>query len=199
MKNRGWVALLFLLSFGVSAQTSTPPAESKPAEEAKPAEVKPAEAAPAPEPAGATNLQLAKPIAMIDYAQWEDETRVADNVVKECANLGKQFTDATESAGRSQGLTFNKSPSSDPRKAEQGLALKLISATSAGNAFTGHRKSVTARAELYLGGKVVRTTTLTRDSMGGAFGGLKGSCSVLERTVTTLGVDVAKWLKQGAR
>jgi len=197
MNDRGWVALLLLLSSAVAAQTSTPPAESKPAEEAKPADVKPAEAAPAQ--AGSTSLQLAKPIAMIDYAQWEDETRVADNIVKECGSLGKQFADATENAGRSQGLNFNKSPQSDPRTAEQGLALKLVSATSAGNAFTGHRKSVTARAEFYVGGKVARTTTLTRDSMGGAFGGLKGSCSVLERTVTTLGADVVKWLKQDAR
>lgn len=199
MKSRGWVALLFLLTTGVFAQSSAPPAESTPADEPKPAEVKPVEVAPAPAMAVSTSLQLAKPIAMIDYAQWEDETRVAGNIVKECGSLGKQFADATENAGRSQDLKFDKSPQSDPRKAEQGLALKLVSATSAGNAFTGHRKSVTARAEFYVGGKVARTTTFTRDSMGGALGGFKGSCSVLERTVTTLGSDVVRWLKQDMR
>jgi hypothetical protein len=136
---------------------------------------------------------------MIDYAQFEDVTKIADNVATDCGSLGRQFADATEKAGRASGLTFNMSATADPRKAEQGLVLKIVSAISARNFSGGHKKTVTARAEVYLGGKMVRTTTVTRESMGGAFANLKGSCSVLERTVTTLGSDVIKWVKQGAR
>jgi hypothetical protein len=32
--------------------------------------------------------------------------------------------------------------------------------------------------------------------MGGAFGGFKGNCSVLGRTVRALGEDIAGWLAQ---
>jgi hypothetical protein len=35
--------------------------------------------------------------------------------------------------------------------------------------------------------------------MGGAFGGFKGSCSVLGRTVKALGKDIAQWLVQPAK
>ena len=42
----------------------------------------------------------------------------------------------------------------------------------------------------------VKKTTLSRNSMGGMFGGFKGSCSVLNRTAKVLGADLAKWIIQ---
>jgi hypothetical protein len=36
--------------------------------------------------------------------------------------------------------------------------------------------------------------TARRVSRGGAFGGFKGSCDVLERVVTAIGNDLAEWL-----
>ena len=67
---------------------------------------------------------------------------------------------------------------------------------SAGNAFIGHRKSASVKAELYQDGKLIDSADYTRNSSGGFLGGFKGSCSVLEHTVNTLGNDVAKWLKK---
>lgn len=73
--------------------------------------------------------------------------------------------------------------------------IQIVSAISIGNAFTGHRKSVSVEAVLYKNGAVLGKKLLTRDSGGGAFAGFKSSCDVLDRTVNTLGSDVVKWLK----
>jgi hypothetical protein len=75
------------------------------------------------------------------------------------------------------------------------LQLRIETAISAGNGFTGHRKAVTTSAHLFENGKEVGQTTLSRDSTGGAFGGYKGSCNVLRRCAITLGKDIASWVK----
>ncbi|GAG95541.1 unnamed protein product [marine sediment metagenome] len=59
---------------------------------------------------------------------------------------------------------------------------------------TFHRKSTTVFVELYIGGQSVAWTTLARRSNGGFMGPLKGSCSVLQRTIKVLGSDIASWL-----
>ena len=69
------------------------------------------------------------------------------------------------------------------------LQLRIESAMAAGNAFVGHQKYVSTSAHLFENGKEIAQTTLSRDSMGGAFGGYKSSCSVLRRCVVTLGKD----------
>ena len=62
-----------------------------------------------------------------------------------------------------------------------------------GGAWSGP-KAISIRVELLKDGKVERTTRLTRTTTGGAFGGFKGTCSMLERDSTVLGKDVAKWV-----
>ena len=65
-----------------------------------------------------------------------------------------------------------------------------------GNAFMGHHKYSAARGTLFENGKKLASFEARRQSMGGAFAGYKGSCSVLGRTVKAMGKDVAAWLKQ---
>ena len=74
--------------------------------------------------------------------------------------------------------------------------MKIVNATSRGNAYTGHHKSVSIEAELFENGQLVDTYTGSRNSTGGFAGRFKGSCSVLARCVNTLGNDVSKWLKK---
>lgn len=62
-----------------------------------------------------------------------------------------------------------------------------------GGAYSGP-KSMTVRADLMQGGKVLATTTKERASGGGAFGGYKGTCQIFGRVAKTLGADVASWL-----
>jgi hypothetical protein len=58
-----------------------------------------------------------------------------------------------------------------------------------GGAWSGP-KAISIRVELLKDGKVERMTRLTRTTTGGAFGGFKGTCSMLERDSK----DVAKWV-----
>ena len=62
-----------------------------------------------------------------------------------------------------------------------------------GGAWSGP-KAISIRVELIKGGTTLRTTRLTRTTTGGAFGGFKGTCAMLERDSAVLGKDVAKWV-----
>jgi len=64
-----------------------------------------------------------------------------------------------------------------------------------GGAWSGP-KSVTVRGELMENGEVIGSFTAARYSTGGAFGGFKGTCSILGRCVKTLGSDIARWLRE---
>ena len=75
------------------------------------------------------------------------------------------------------------------------MAVEITNAISGGNAFIGHRKSMTATAELFENGQSVDTATFTRNSGGGFGAGYKSSCSVLGRCTKALGNDFANWLK----
>ena len=74
------------------------------------------------------------------------------------------------------------------------FALEFVEAQSAGNAFTGHFKSAAVRGVLFEDGAQVATVTARRTTRGGAFGGFKGSCQVLDRTAEKMGEDLAEWL-----
>ena len=62
-----------------------------------------------------------------------------------------------------------------------------------GGAWSGP-KAISIRVDLMKGGKVLRTTRLTRTTNGGVFGGFTGTCAMLERDSAVLGKDVAKWV-----
>ncbi len=65
-----------------------------------------------------------------------------------------------------------------------------------GNAFIGHQKYSASRGTLFENGEKIASFEARRQSMGGAFAGYKGSCSVLGRTVKAMGKDIAQWLKE---
>lgn len=66
-----------------------------------------------------------------------------------------------------------------------------------GGGWTGP-KAISLKVDLLKDGKVERSTHLTRTTTGGAFGGFKGTCSMLERDSSVLGKDVAKWVASSA-
>jgi hypothetical protein len=66
-----------------------------------------------------------------------------------------------------------------------------------GGAWSGP-KSMTVRADILKGGARIATTILTRSTNGGAFAGLTGTCTMLERVTNALGKDVAVWVARGA-
>ncbi len=63
-----------------------------------------------------------------------------------------------------------------------------------GGAWSG-AKSMTVQGTLRENGKEVGNFTATRYSGGGAFGGYKGTCSIIGRCAKAIGKDIAAWLE----
>jgi hypothetical protein len=63
-----------------------------------------------------------------------------------------------------------------------------------GGAFSGP-KWMTVKGELFQNGKSAGSFRAKRFSTGGAFGGFKGTCSIIGRCAKTLGQDIATWLQ----
>lgn len=61
-----------------------------------------------------------------------------------------------------------------------------------GGGWTGP-KAISIYADLVENGKVTHQTRLTRATTGGAWAGLKGTCTILERSAVALGRDLVKW------
>lgn len=127
-------------------------------------------------------------------ADYPASASVTDNIKNECKLPGAQ-SESVVAALNAAGITAQAAASNAVPAKGRFLKLEIVSAVSAGNAFTGHNKQVTTAAHLYVNGKEVAQTTKTRDSMGGYFGGYRGSCSVLHRCTNTLGKDIAEWVK----
>lgn len=126
-----------------------------------------------------------------DPVPFSDSAYIADNIKTEC-RMGAQLATALGSNAGKFGNTIEFS--GEPGERGRVLKLELVEAQSAGNAFSGHFKSATVRGVLLDDGQKVATVTARRVSRGGAFGGFKGSCDVLERVVTAIGGDLAEWL-----
>jgi hypothetical protein len=134
---------------------------------------------------GTLNLQ--------DLALYEKGMPVPDAVRAECGLEGKVVEFVQTAAARN----FDKVvlvPDGAKAGAGQSLAMKITGITgTAGGAWSG-AKFLTIDGTLRENGKVIGTFRATRASGGGAFGGYKGTCSILGRCAKTLGDDVAKWL-----
>ena len=76
------------------------------------------------------------------------------------------------------------------------VQLTIISAHGAGGGAWSGPKSMSIRVDVRKGGIIVDSTVLTRSSGGGAFGGFKGTCAILDRVAKALGKDVAVWLSR---
>jgi hypothetical protein len=83
----------------------------------------------------------------------------------------------------------------DGGKTGDKLDLHIAGAVSGGGAFTGHQKSLTVTGKLLRNGKAVGSFTDVRNSGGGAFGGYKGSCAVLNACAAAIGRDIAGFVK----
>jgi hypothetical protein len=138
---------------------------------------------------------MADTIHVQDPIPFSETSYIADNIKAEC-RMGAQLATSLGS----NAPKFGNSIAFDEAPADQGrvLKLELVEAQSAGNAFSGHFKSATVRGVLMQDGQKVANVTARRVSRGGAFGGFKGSCDVLERVVTAIGSDLAEWLANPA-
>jgi len=141
------------------------------------------EAAPTAMPDGVVVVGAAAPFV--------DSNLVARNIIDECDLPHKQIADLK---GAVPDLVVDDAVASGGQG--RVLRVEIVNALSSGNAFIGHHKQVQIRGRLLENGNEIGSFSGTRGSMGGAFAGFKGSCSVLHRCTEALAGDVAKWLKQ---
>jgi hypothetical protein len=146
--------------------------------------------------ASASSLSFANPVTIQSNIPYAADARVAQNIRTECTKLGSQLAEFTQEFGKKSGVDVVLAASIDTNQKGRVLQIELTDAVSMGNAFTGHQKYSSARGTLYENGKKVASFEARRQSMGGAFAGYKGSCSVLGRTVKAMGKDISLWLKQ---
>lgn len=132
----------------------------------------------------AQSVTLQKPVP---YAADND---IADAIKSECP-LGEQLADFVKENASVPVEFADAAPTDAPGRV---LHLEIADAVSMGNAWLGHQKFVKVEGALYQDGARVAGFKARRNSMGGAFAGFKGSCSVLGRTVEALGEDIGGWL-----
>lgn len=149
--------------------------------------------------AGSVQAQDVSVASSIGYA---DEAEIASNIRSECTALPTQLSDFTREYAAGKGVTVHQVGEVSADMPGRVLVMRIDDAVSMGNAFIGHQKYSRISGELYQDGEQVAAFRGRRNSMGGAFGGYKGSCSVLGRTMRALGRDVGEWLadpQDGAR
>lgn len=137
--------------------------------------------------AGMVNVQMTVPYA--------EGATIAGAVRREC-QLGEKLSTFIQEYGREKGVAVVLAPEVSASTSGRALVLEIADAQADGNAFLGHHTYTTVKGKLYQDGTQIGNFTGRRNSMGGAFGGFKGNCSVLGRTVRALGEDIAGWLVQ---
>lgn len=125
---------------------------------------------------------------------YSEDGDISDKIKQEC-KIDEQLADFLQEYAREQGVEVEFTDRPVDPAAGRVLDLRIVSAISMGNAFIGHQKSTSVAGTLYENGKKVASFKARRQSMGGAFGGYKGSCAVLGRTVKVIAQDIAGWLK----
>lgn len=126
---------------------------------------------------------------------YQDVEAIQDNVVAECKTLGSDFSEHIAKGLESEGFSAKQI---DPLDTSTGTVfdVKITQVYSGGNAFIGHMKSVSAIVTVYKDGKPLPAKKFKRDTRGGFAGGFKGSCSVLDRSINAIGIDIARWYKK---
>lgn len=116
--------------------------------------------------------------------------------IKEECDIQKELAEYTKkySNNNSVNVVFDDNATKD--NSEYYLDLEIIDVVSEGNPFLGHDKRTRVSANLYKNGNRIASFKGQRHSNGGFGAGFKGSCSVLGRTVQSLGEDISVWIKE---
>lgn len=132
-------------------------------------------------------------VSVAETVPFAEGAVIAGAVRREC-ELGEKLSTYIKEYGHQQGVAVTQV--AQPKADADGrvLMLEITDSMAGGNAFLGHHTYTTVKGTLYQSGERIGSFVGRRNSMGGAFGGFKGNCSVLGRTVKVLGEDIAGWL-----
>ncbi len=133
-------------------------------------------------------------IAVVVPAVLDPAAPIAEGVRQQCnvqTSVGTQVFERVSQRfpGAAQVQDASKAP---PDAAV--LKVTLISVLGEGGGSWSGRKSMTIRAELLQGTKLILANTLSRQSGGGMLGGVSGTCAIMDRIAEALGRDVGAWL-----
>lgn len=132
-------------------------------------------------------------VTINNFIPFKNDAKIATNIKTEC-QINQQLSEFIRSYGHEHNIAVARSKKINTGGEGHVLSVEIVNAVSQGNPFIGHRKYTEVAGTLYENGKEVASFTGARFSGGGFFGGYKGSCSVLGRTVKALGSDIALWL-----
>lgn len=124
---------------------------------------------------------------------FSDGVAVSDAVENECTLQTRLPAFIEDGARRGVDIVISDQPLDNVAGKVLRLEYTHILGTG-GGAWSGP-KSVTVAGELWEDGELIGSFVASRYSTGGAFGGFKGTCSILGRCIKTLGVDIARWLE----
>jgi hypothetical protein len=150
---------------------------------------------------GAQAQEPVKKVVVPAEVPYSNVEVIDSAIVKEC-NLPGQVGQRLQNALKAAGIEATPVAGATPKAGDTVLLLEIAQAQSSGNAFVGHKKSVTVSGKLYRKGEQVAKFVSTRNSGGGFGAGYKGSCAVLVRCAEAVAQDAARWLSSpvdGAR
>ncbi|WP_147652893.1 hypothetical protein [Vulcaniibacterium gelatinicum] len=133
----------------------------------------------------------AEPLLVPRPVPYAEDNDISDNIKTEC-RINEQLADFIREYA---GATVELRPGPLDTSRGRVLELEIVDAVSMGNAWLGHQKYTKVQGTLWENGSKVASFRARRNSMGGAFAGYKGSCSVLGRTVKAIARDIATWLQ----
>lgn len=126
---------------------------------------------------------------------FSQDSFIKESIKDECS-IEKDLSDFIKKASNNNSVNVVQDDNATKDNSEYYLDVKIVDAISEGNAFIGHKKQTKISGVLYKKGNAIASFKGLRNSSGGFGAGFKGSCTVLERTIESLGKDVSEWIKE---
>jgi len=125
-------------------------------------------------------------------AVYDKDAHVNDKIKAECAVENRVSFFVQE---RAKGK-FDVVPAKTPDTSGKALTLTIMNVGGTGGGAWSGPKSITLQGTLKDKGKVIGNFNARRSSGGGAFGGYKSTCGIIERCAEALGKDIGAWLEK---
>ena len=142
---------------------------------------------------GVQAQEAVKSVVIATDVPFSNADAIDGAIVKECA-MPNKVSELMRAQFAAAGIEAKAVTDLKPDSGDTVLMLEIAVASASGNAFTGKRASVTVTGKLLKKGQQVAAFTGKRDTSGGAYGNLKGNCSLLGRSSEAIAKDTAGWL-----